>query len=132
MGTKEKFKRFLQQAGGVPSLIAAVNEDLDQVTPETGLTFDGGVDLSKGHTIYNYLTVEDSSFEVYVKETPAPIAGGYAEVTLVGDGAVTPTFDSGMTAMPNSDTYDPTLNTINKVGVYYDGVTVFYTITVIS
>ncbi len=132
MGTKERFKRFLRGAGGVPELISSVNEDLDQVTPETGLTFDGGVDLSKYHTIYNYLTADDSSLEVYVKETPAPIAGGYAEVTLVGDGAVTPTFDSGMTAMPDSDTYDPTLNTINKVGVYYDGVTVFYTITVIS
>lgn len=132
MGTKEKYKQHLQVAGGVPDLIVNVDAELDQVIPEAGVVFDGGVDLSKAHTIYNYLTVDDSTFEVYVKTAPTPIPGGYAEVTLVGDGASTPTFDTDMVEMPNSDTYDSTLNTINKVGVYFDGVNVFYTITVIS
>lgn len=93
--------------------------------------FDGEVDLSYNHLIYNYYTV-DAALEIGVKNDPAPIAGGYAELTLVGDGSTTPTFATGMVAMPDSSTYSTTLGTLNKVGVYYDGTSVFYTITAIT
>jgi len=91
-------------------------------------TFDGSVDLSKAHTIYNYYAVE-AALEISVKTSPAPIPGGYAELSLEGDGATTPTFAVGMLPMPDTGTYDNTLGVLNKVGIYYDGVNVFYTIT---
>ena len=93
--------------------------------------FDGEVDLSYNHLIYNYYTV-DAALEIGVKTDPAPIAGVYAELTLVGDGSTTPTFHYTMLSMPDSSTYDSTLGTLNKVGVYYDGTSVFYTITAIT
>lgn len=90
--------------------------------------FDGTVDLSRSHTIYNYYAVE-AALEISVKTSPAPIPGGYAELSLEGDGVTTPTFAVGMLAMPDTGTYDNTLGVLNKVGIYYDGVNVFYTIT---
>lgn len=111
-------KAYLTNEEGKPNFIANTVFE----------TFDGSVDLSKAHTIYNYYAVE-AAIEISVKTSPAPIPGGYAELSLEGDGVTTPTFAVGMLVMPDTGTYDNTLGVLNKVGIYYDGVNVFYTIT---
>ena len=113
-------KQYLTNENGIPSFAASPSLE----------TFDGSVDLSKTHTIYNHYAVE-AALEISVKTSPAPIPGGYAELSLEGDGATTPTFAIGMLAMPANDAYDVTLGVLNKIGIYYDGVNVFYSITTI-
>ena len=151
LGTNARLKKKLQE---VLDLNVAENAAMDNannpsasnpfatmadITPSMVTVFDGGVDLSKNHTIYGYLTVEDSDFEIYPKTTPAPVVGGHAEVTLIGGGLdsdssddVTPVFDSGMLKMSNSANFDTTFGAINKINIYYDGVNVYYTIAVLS
>lgn len=105
--------------------------DMEKVFPVSGLTFDGKVDLSRNHSIYDSYDVE-TNLAISVETYPAPMAGGYAELTLVGDGSHTPTFATNMTATPSSDDFDNTNGVVNKVGVYYDGSTFYYTITAFS
>lgn len=93
-------------------------------------TFDGSVDLSRSHTIYAAYGVE-APLVINFKTDPAPIPGGYAELTLYADGIVTPTFGVTMHELPGSTAYNPTLGVLNKVGIYYDGYIVWYTNTVI-
>lgn len=108
------------------------NEDgaLSFVGNSVAEIFDGEVDLSRSVLIYAYYEMT-TDMEVSVKSSPALILGGYAELTFIGDGSHTPTF-ADMTATPSSDEYDNTSEAVNKVRVYFDGVTVFYTITVMS
>lgn len=113
-------KQYLTNENGVPNFVAnAVFED-----------FDGTVDLSRSHTIYKAYGVE-APLEIGFKTDPAPIPGGYAELTLYADGVVTPTFGATMHELPGSTAYDPTLGVLNKVGIYFDGYIVWYTNTVI-
>jgi len=129
-GTEGKRLFIEEDSFGNESKVYLTNEDgVANFMPKATLeTFDGSVDLSKAHTIYNYYAVE-AALEISVKTSPAPIPGGYAELSLEGDGATTPTFAVGMLPMPDTGTYDNTLGVLNKVGIYYDGVNVFYTIT---
>lgn len=121
-----------EESFGIEEKTYLSNEDgvLNFLPKATLETFDGSVDLSKAHTIYNYYAVE-TALEISVNTSPAPIPGGYAELSLEGDGSTTPTFAVGMIAMPDTGTYDNTLGVLNKVGIYYDGVNIFYTITTI-
>lgn len=113
-------KAYLTNEEGKPNFIAnAVFE-----------TFDGSVDLSRSHTIYAAYGVE-AALVINFKTDPAPVPGGYAELTLYADGVVTPTFGITMHELPGSTAYDPTLGVLNKVGIYYDGYIVWYTNTVI-
>jgi len=151
LGTNAKLKKKLQE---VLDLNVAENAAMDNannpsasnpfatmtdIAPSIVEVFDGGVDLSKYRTIYEYLIVQDSEFEIYPKETPAPVIRGSAELTLIGGGInsdssddVTPIFDSSMLKMSNSDNFDTTFGAINKINIYYDGVNVYYTIAVLS
>jgi hypothetical protein len=130
LGAEGKRLFIESEFNSVQSKAYLTNEDgVANFMPKATLeTFDGSVDLSKSHTIYNYYAVE-AALEVSVKTDPAPIPGGYAELSLEGDGATTPTFAVGMLPMPDTGTYDNTLGVLNKIGIYYDGVNVFYTIT---
>lgn len=90
--------------------------------------FAGSVDLTlplTHYAEYNVLTNLD------IVPLAGPVIGSYAELRLIGDGSHSPVFDASMTATPGSDTYDDTLNAVNKVGVYYDGYDIYYTVTVI-
>jgi len=102
--------------------------DMEKVFPVSGLDFDGEVDLSRNHSIYDSYDVE-TNLAISVKTYPVPIAGGYAELTLVADGSHTPTFATNMNVTPGSNEWDTTLGVVHKVGVYYDGTTIYYTIT---
>jgi len=96
----------------------------------TGEVFNGVVDLSSYLRIYDELTV-DEALAISFDSTKL-IPGGYAEVNLIGDGETDPTFAGNMIATPSSSAYDLTLGAFNKIGFYYDGKYVYYTITVIT
>lgn len=107
------------------------NDLVDDALPKENQLFSGIVDLSRAMTHYApYVVV--SAIAISIASNPAPSIGGYAELSLIGDGVNSPTFSTALTPTPNSETYDSTLGVLNKVGLYYDGVYSFYTITVIT
>lgn len=106
------------------------NNLVDDVIPAENQRFDGLINLSRAMTHYATKTISVAT-TISVKASPAPAIGGYAEATLIGDGYTSPTFGIEWVATPGSETYDFTLNAINKVGFYFDGTYYFYTITVI-
>jgi len=88
--------------------------------------FKGVVSLDNDLTHYQNYTVDTN---IAITLDANPIIGGYAELTLIGNGTNSPTWSASFTATPNSVDFDATLNVVNKVGIYYDGNTAYYTIT---
>ena len=103
-------------------------EDVNFLYPSVNQPFTGKIFLGRGYTQYaNY--VVSSALVVALDNTL--ITGGSAEIRFIGDGITTPTFSSDFTTSSGTDVYDSTLNAINKVIFYYDGVETFYSITVL-
>ena len=109
----------------------AYNELISDVETVTDQIFDGNIDLSKNLTHYALLTLT-TDMDIAVKPYPAPKIGGYAEASLIGDGSHTPAFSTALIPTPGSNDYDSALGILNKIGFYYDGTYIFYTITAFS
>ena len=105
-----------------------VIDDLEYLYPKTNQRFEGTIHLDHYYIQYANYTVNTA---LEVKLHPELITGSSAEIRLIGDGATTPTFNSAFTASTSSTAYDNTLAVINKVVFYYDGVTVWYSNTVL-
>lgn len=90
--------------------------------------FNGSISLSNDLTHYDDFTVS-SALAVALEANP--IIGGSAEIRMIGDGTITPTF-TGFTKSAGSSDYDSTLSAINKVVFYFDGTEAFYSITVLT
>jgi hypothetical protein len=57
-----------------------------------------------------------------------PIPGFGAWYRLIGDGTHSPSFDAAFKKVDGSGTFDSTLNAINLIKFFYDGVTYWYEI----
>jgi len=90
--------------------------------------FIGAINLCRDLTHYNNYSVATN---IAVTLVASPVIGGSAEIRMIGDGSHAPVFDVAFTQSTGSDSYDSTLNAINKVVFYYDGGDVFYSITVL-
>lgn len=90
-------------------------------------TFNGTINLSNDLTHYNNFIVS-SALAIALESNL--IIGGSAEIRLIGNGTITPTFPGFVKSASSAD-YDPTLNAINKVVFYYDGTDSFYAITIL-
>lgn len=103
-------------------------EDVNFLYPSVNQPFTGKIFLGRGYTQYaNY--VVSSELEVTLDNTLT--TGGSAEIRLIGNGTITPTFSSSFTASDSTGVYDATLAAINKVIFYYDGAVAYYSITVL-
>jgi hypothetical protein len=103
-------------------------EDLEFLYPRVDQRFEGKIFLGRSYTQYaNYIV----NVALEVKLDNELTTGASAEIRLIGDNVITPTFSSAFTISSTSDAYDPTLNKVNKVVFYYDGVAAFYSITVL-
>lgn len=116
---------------GSSGVVNALYEDLNFLYPLTGQEFSGYVRLDKAHVIYKSYTVQ-SDITIQVDRRFNVVSAAYAELILVADGSHTPSFSADFTATPSSDSWDTTSGKIHKIGVYYDGDTIFYTITVLD
>ena len=103
-------------------------EDVNFLYPSINQPFIGKISLAKTYTQYADYKV---SAALVVALDNTLITGGSAEIRFIGDGITTPTFSSDFTTSSGTDVYDSTLNAINKVIFYYDGVETFYSITVL-
>ena len=106
-------------------------DDVNFLYPLVNQEFSGRVRLDKMHTIYKSYTVT-SDITISIDKRFEVVPAAYTELTLVADGSHTVSFSSDFTATPSSETWDTTLNKIHKVGIYYDGGVIFYTITVLN
>ncbi len=98
---------------------------------QTDNVFGGTVNLSRELTHYSNFNLEDD-IEITHDTSVSPITGGYAELGIIGDGAHAVTFDSSYLKTPNSEDFDNTLGTLNKIGIYYDGEYYYYTVSVFN
>lgn len=89
--------------------------------------FTGVVSFAKAAT--HYIAVTLTTNQAITEKVETKKLGGYAELTLYGDGSHAPTFPVSWVATPSSSAYDTTLGVVNKIGCYYDGYYVYYTIT---
>jgi hypothetical protein len=116
----------------IPVLSKHFNDLVDDVAflyPVINKLFTGEVKLDKAFShYYPYNVVTDVAIWPGVQRE----IGAYAELTLVADGSHTPAFDALFTETPSSEAWDTTDTTVHKVGFYYDGTYIYYTITVVA
>lgn len=90
--------------------------------------FVGVIDL--GYDLFHYQSyIVITNIAVTLKGNP--VIGGSAEIRMIGDGSHIPTF-AAFTKSSGSGDFVSTLNAINKVIFYYDGIEAFYSITILS
>lgn len=133
--TTEGKARFGKENNQLYVEIAGIRTNLTEddgslfAVPSVNNVWEGPVDLSRGLTHYAEMeltsNLEFSALGGYR-------IGGYAEVTLIGDGSHSPSFDSDFIATPGSTAFDNTIGVRNIIGIYFNGYRNFYTNTVIS
>jgi hypothetical protein len=106
-------------------------DDITFLMPVSGVAFTGDVRLDRSQTLYDDYTV-DSNIEIGIDSSKDIIAGGYAELALIGDGSHAPTFASELLATPDNMDYDNTPGKLNKMGIYFDGNRYFRTLIVVD
>ena len=102
-------------------------EDLEFLYPLSNQPFSGRIDLSRVYTGYATYTMSTS---MVVRVNPTRLASCGAEIIFVADGSHTPTFPD-CTISGTSDVWDTTLAKAHKTIFYYDGITVYYSHTIL-